>query len=151
MSIDPHRALQQDRVSGDCQRKRQSGTGRTHQSGRYREIRSRDVHMDRSPSPGSSSAYFESLMQAGQQSMKQFDDALTSAMGVEGKPAELDASSPFAVAANLQRQFWSPVVEFWKGTLGSRSAAGSQSGRDRRFRDEAWHHSPYYQLSRNLT
>ena len=102
--------------------------------------------MDRSPSPGSSSAYFESLMQAGQQSMKQFDDALTSAMGVEGKPATLDASSPFAVAAHLQRQFWSPVVEFWKGTLGSRSAAGSRSGRDRRFRDEAWHHSPYYQL-----
>ena len=40
--------------------------------------------MDRSSSPGGSSAYLENLMQAGQQSMKQFDDALTSAMGVEG-------------------------------------------------------------------
>ena len=75
--------------------------------------------MDSSSSPSGSSAYLESLMQAGQQSMKQFDDALTSAMGVEGKPATRDASSPFAVAANLQRQFWSPIVEFWKGTLGN--------------------------------
>jgi polyhydroxyalkanoate synthase subunit PhaC len=103
--------------------------------------------MNSPSSPSGSSAYLESLMRAGQQSMKQFDDALTSAMGVEGKPATRDASSPFAVAANLQRQFWSPIVEFWKGTLGNRSAAGSRSsGRDRRFQDEAWHHSPYYQL-----
>jgi len=79
--------------------------------------------------------------------MKQFDDALTSAMGVEGKPATRDASSPFAVAANLQWQFWSPIVDFWKGALGSVSAAGSPpSRRDRRFQDEAWQHSPYYQL-----
>jgi polyhydroxyalkanoate synthase len=103
--------------------------------------------MNSPSSPSGSSAYLESLMRAGQQSMKQFDDALTSAMGVEGKPATHDPSSPFAVAANLQRQFWSPIVEFWKGTLGNRSAAGSRSsGRDRRFQDEAWHHSPYYQL-----
>ena len=103
--------------------------------------------MNSSSSPSGSSAYLESLMRAGQQSMKQFDDALTSAMGVEGKPATRDASSPFAVAANLQRQFWSPIVEFWKGTLGNASAAGSRrSGRERRFQDEAWQHSPYYQL-----
>ncbi len=103
--------------------------------------------MDSPSSPSGSSAYFESLMRAGQQSMKQFDDAFVSAMGVEGKPATRDASSPFAVAANLQRQFWSPIVEFWKGTLGNASAAGARpSGRDRRFQDEAWHHSPYYQL-----
>ena len=100
-----------------------------------------------SSSPSGSSAYFESLMQAGQHSMKQFDDALAGAMGVEEKPATRDASSPFAVAANLQRQFWSPIVGFWKGTLGNASVAGARpSGRDRRFHDEAWHHSPYYQL-----
>ena len=103
--------------------------------------------MDRSSSPSGSSAYLEGLMRAGQHSMKQFDDALASAMGVEEKPATQDASSPFAVAANLQRQFWSPIVGFWKGTLGNASAAGARpSGRDRRFHDEAWHHSPYYQL-----
>ena len=103
--------------------------------------------MDSSSSPGGSSAYLESLMRAGQQSMKQFDDALTSAMGVEGKSAEREASSPFAVAANMQRQYWSPIVDFWKGILGNSILHGSRSpGRDRRFRDEAWHHSPYYQL-----
>ena len=103
--------------------------------------------MDSSSSPSGSSAYLESLMHAGQQSMKQFDDALASAMGVEGKPATRDALSPFAVAANLQRQYWSPIVEFWKGALRNASATGGRpSGRDRRFQDEAWHHSPYYQL-----
>jgi polyhydroxyalkanoate synthase len=84
-------------------------------------------------------------MHAGQQSMKQFDDALTSAMGVDVKPD--NASSPFAVAANLQRQFWSPIMEFWKGALGNTSAAGSGAPRrDRRFQDEAWNESPFYQL-----
>src|SRR6476620_12734716 len=102
--------------------------------------------MDSSSSPDGSSASLESLMRAGQQSMKQFDDALSSAMGVEGKPAAHDASSPFAFTANLQRQFWSPIVEFWKGTLGSTSAAASRRpGRERRLQDEAWQNSPYYQ------
>jgi polyhydroxyalkanoate synthase subunit PhaC len=79
--------------------------------------------------------------------MKKFDDALTSAMGVEGEAAKRDASSPFAVVANLQREYWSQILDFWKSTLGNRPAAGSRSsGRDRRFRDDAWHHSPYYQL-----
>jgi len=103
--------------------------------------------MTSSPTPNGSSAYLESLMRAGQQSMKQFDDALVSAMGVEGKPPAGGELSPFAFTANLQRQFWSPIVEFWKGTLGDASVAGSQrSDRDRRFQDEAWQNSPYYQL-----
>ena len=103
--------------------------------------------MNSSSPPNGSSAYLESLMRAGQQSMKQFDDALVSAMGVEGKPATGGDPSPFAFTANLQRQFWSPIVEFWKGALGDASAAGSRrSGRERRFQDEAWQNSPYYQL-----
>ena len=101
--------------------------------------------LDSSSTSSGSSAYFESLMRAGQQSMKQFDDAIVSAMGIEGKsPARGDA---FAVAANLQRQFWSPIVEFWKGALVNASAKGARPpSRDRRFQDEAWNHSPYYQL-----
>ena len=90
------------------------------------ESRSWEVHMDSPSSPVGSSAYLESLMRAGQQSMKQFDDALASAMGVEGKPATGDASSPFAVAANLQRQYWSQIVDFWKGILVKGSATGAQ-------------------------
>jgi polyhydroxyalkanoate synthase subunit PhaC len=103
--------------------------------------------MDSSSSPGGSSAYFESLMRAGQQSMKQFDDALVSAIGVEDKPAPRDDTSPLSVAANLQRQYWSQIADFWKGILFNGSATGARpSRRDRRFQDEAWHHSPYYKL-----
>ena len=103
--------------------------------------------MNSSSSPSGSSAYLESLMRAGQQSMKEFDDALVSAMGVEGKPATGGELSPFTFTANLQRQFWSPIVEFWKGTLGNASAAASRRpSRERRFQDEAWQNSPYYQL-----
>ena len=103
--------------------------------------------MGSSSSPTGSSAYLESLMRAGQRSMKQFDDALVSAMGVEDKPLTRGDSGPFVFTANLQRQFWSPIVEFWKGTLGNASAAGSgRPGRETRFQDEAWQHSPYYQL-----
>ena len=103
--------------------------------------------MNSSLPPNGSSAYLESLMRAGQQSMKQFDDALVSAMGIEGKLPTGGDPSPFAFTANLQRQFWSPIVEFWKGALGDVSAAGSRRpGRERRFQDEAWQNSPYYQL-----
>ena len=101
-------------------------------------------------SPSGSSAYFESLMRAGQQSMKQFDDALASAMGVEGKPAT--PASPFALAANLQRQYWSQIMGFWKGILINPSAAGAEpSRRDRRFQDETWQHSPTTILSSSPT
>jgi poly[(R)-3-hydroxyalkanoate] polymerase subunit PhaC len=93
------------------------------------------------------SEYYESLMRAGQQATKQFDDALASAMGVDTKSAEGEDKSPYAIAAELQKQYWSQVMGFWKGVLPVPSAAGGQpSARDRRFKDEAWHHSPYYNL-----
>jgi polyhydroxyalkanoate synthase subunit PhaC len=102
--------------------------------------------MNSSSSPNGPSAYLESLMRAGEQSMKQFDDALVSAMGIEGKPSTREPW-PFAVTANLQRQFWSPVMDFWKGFLGDASSDGSRrSALERRFQDEAWQHSPYYEL-----
>src|SRR4030095_15317766 len=100
--------------------------------------------MNSSSSPNGPSAYLESLMRAGQQSMKQFDDALASAMGVEGKPTTREDSSPFAVAADLQRRYWSQIVSFWKGVLVNPYVTGAEpSRRDRRFQDEAWQHSPY--------
>ena len=103
--------------------------------------------MDRSSSATGMPDYFQSLMKAGEQATKQFDDALVSAMGVEAKPAEGEDKSPFAVVADLQKLYWSEVMGFWKGILPNSSAAGAQpSSRDRRFKDEAWHHSPYYAL-----
>jgi len=105
--------------------------------------------MNSPSSPDGPSAYLESLMQAGQQATRQFDDALAATMGVEGKPAEGEGRSPFAVAANLQRQLWWPVLDFWRGFFNGKSMPGAEaSGQaprgDRRFKDDAWSHSPFY-------
>jgi polyhydroxyalkanoate synthase len=100
---------------------------------------------------GGPSAYLESLMQAGQQATKQFDDALAAAMGVEGKPAEGKEKWPFATAADLQQQYWSPVLDFWRGFFTDKPAPGEAASArgprgDRRFKDDAWSHSPFYDL-----
>jgi len=102
-------------------------------------------------SPSGPSAYLESLMRAGQDATKQFDDALAAAMGVEAKPGKTGEISPFAVTANLQQQYWSPVLDFWRGFFNAKPAANAGTpGRaprgDRRFNDETWSHSPYYDL-----
>jgi polyhydroxyalkanoate synthase len=102
-------------------------------------------------SPAGPSAYLESLMQAGQQATRQFDDALVAAMGVDGKPAKGQDTSPFAAAANMQQQFWSPVMDFWRGFLKGKGTPGAGSPAraprsDRRFKDEAWSQSPFYDL-----
>jgi poly[(R)-3-hydroxyalkanoate] polymerase subunit PhaC len=100
---------------------------------------------------GGPSAYLESLMQAGQQATKQFDEALVAAMGVDGKLARNDEKSPLAVAAELQQQYWMPVLDFWRGFFSDKSGQGGESSvpaarGDRRFKDEVWSHSPYYDL-----
>jgi polyhydroxyalkanoate synthase len=103
--------------------------------------------MDRPSSATGISEYYESLMRAGQQATKQFDDTLASAMGVDTRSAEGEDKSPYAIAAELQKQYWSQVMGFWKGVFPVPSAAGGQpSARDQRFQDEAWQHSPYYDL-----
>jgi polyhydroxyalkanoate synthase len=105
-----------------------------------------------SPSlPSGPSDYLEGLMQAGQQAAKQFDDAIAVAMGVQGKPAKDELPSPFTTAANLQQQVWSPVLDFWRGFLNEKPAPGSETPAratrgDKRFKDEAWNSSPYYEL-----
>src|SRR6478736_4342719 len=100
---------------------------------------------------GGPPAYLEGLMQVGQQATKQFDDALAAAMGVEGKAAKEGETSPFAIVAGMQRQYWSPILDLWSGFLSDKSAQGEDArGRaprgDRRFKDEAWSHSPYFNL-----
>jgi polyhydroxyalkanoate synthase len=94
--------------------------------------------MDNSSSPSGSSAYFESLMKAGQQSMKQFDDALAAAMGVHGKAATSQETSPFAMVPDYVTQAW----RFWNVAVINTLSAGMQSSvqpsrGDRRFKDDA--------------
>lgn len=112
------------------------------------KYRSWEVHMSNPSLPGGPSEYLESLMRAGQQATKQLDDAFAAAMGVENKPGNGGATSPFDVAANLQRQFWSPVLDFWRGFLGDMPTAGSAPRGDRRFKDEAWSNSSYFDFLR---
>src|SRR6516164_9628719 len=102
--------------------------------------------MDNSSSPGGSSAYFESLMKAGQQSMKQFDDALAAAMGVHRKAATSE-TSPFTMFPDYVTQAW----RFWNTAVINTLSAGMQSSvepsrGDKRFKDDALQHSPYYDL-----
>src|SRR5262249_41268653 len=107
-----------------------------------------EVHMDNTRSPNDPSSYLEGLMQAGQQSFKQFDDAMAAAMGLAEKPPEPEGS-PLVAAANFQRdavlQFW----KFWNTTLvkalGVEGNVEPGKG-DRRFKDEAWGQAPYYDL-----
>ena len=104
--------------------------------------------MDSTRSPHDPSAYLESLMQAGQRSFRQFDDALAAAMGLGDKAAERE-TSPFVAPFNIQRdsilQFW----KFWNATLvkalGVEQKVQPAKG-DRRFKDDAWAQTPYYDL-----
>jgi polyhydroxyalkanoate synthase len=89
-------------------------------------------------------------MQAGQQATRQFDDAFVAAMGIE-EPVAKGEKSPFAAAADMQRQYWAPVLDFWRGFLNGKVAGGStlSAGKprgDRRFKDETWSNSPYYDI-----
>jgi len=99
------------------------------------------------------SIHLKNLMQAGQQSAKQFDDALALAMGVAGSSSTTaDASaSPITLIAQMQQEFLSRWFRFWAEnlihlmTLGTGPSFESASG-DRRFKDMAWQEAPYYDL-----
>ena len=81
--------------------------------------------MSANPSPSDSSAYFESLLHVGQQSMKQFDDALATTLGVDGKLSTSEVTSPFSFAMNMQRQYWTLIWRFWNATFVKAFAPGA--------------------------
>jgi len=112
-----------------------------------------EVQMERTSSPEDPSAYLENLMHAGQQSMKRFDDALATAMGVPNKSSAPmgPVFSPFAFAIDMQREYVTQFWRFWNAavigtlTLGIKSAIPPVRG-DKRFKDQAWQETPYYDL-----
>lgn len=104
-------------------------------------------------SPSGPSDYLQSLMQAGQFATRQFEDAVSAAMGAAmgiGNAPTNPALPSFADPANLQQHYWSPVLEFWRGYFNDQPASGDRAARaarsDRRFKDDAWSQSPYYDL-----
>ncbi|MBR0719711.1 alpha/beta hydrolase [Bradyrhizobium liaoningense] len=106
-----------------------------------------------SPSPNDPSAHLANLMHAGQQSMKQFEDALAAAMGVPAKRSIPmgQVFSPVAFITDMHHQY---LTEFWRAwnavlvktfTFGTHAAIQPARG-DKRFKDEAWEEMPYYDL-----
>ena len=96
--------------------------------------------------------YLESLMRAGRDAMKQFDDALASVAGVCNKEANsLGPLSPIGLVADLQRDVFKHLWQFWNAAFLQAFGGGAHSNAvlargDKRFKDEAWHEMPYYDL-----
>ena len=115
--------------------------------------RQRKDAMTNTPPSADASRYLESLMRAGQDAMKQFDDALAAAAGMRGKEANPPGQffSLFGLIADLQREYFRQLWRFWNtiflqaipgGTVLTATLAKS----DRRFKDEAWNEQPYFEL-----
>ena len=109
--------------------------------------------MNRTTSANDLSAYLESLMQSGQQSAKLFDEALATAMGVHGDQATSaeGAHSLFAAPLQFQRELMTTAWRFWSSTARQLLALSGQpepepTRGDRRFRDESWQTTPFYDL-----
>jgi len=104
------------------------------------------------PPSADAQGYLENLMRAGQDAMKQFDDALASAVGVRSKDTNPSGqfSSPFALIADLQREYFRQLWRFWNTTFLQTILGGTYSNpsakSDKRFKDDAWNEQPYYEL-----
>ena len=105
--------------------------------------------------PADTSVFLESLMRAGQDAVKQFDDALASAVGVHGKEPDPPGQSlfPFKLIADVQREYFTQLWRLWNKTFLQAIAGGTQSNAalskgDKRFKDDSWHDQPYYELLR---
>jgi polyhydroxyalkanoate synthase len=85
--------------------------------------------------------------------MKQFDDALVSFAGVGTKDSLSSGRLffPFALIADLQREYFRQLWQFWNSMFLQTFAGGAHSSvalerGDKRFKDDAWHEMPYYDL-----
>ena len=107
-----------------------------------------------SPRPsGDAQGYLESLMRAGQDAMKQFDDALVSVAGVGTKDHRTSSGQffPFTLFVDLQREYFTQLWRFWNSVFLQNFAGGVHSDvalarGDKRFKDEVWREMPYYDL-----
>jgi poly[(R)-3-hydroxyalkanoate] polymerase subunit PhaC len=101
--------------------------------------------------PFDAQAYLESLMQAGQDAMKQFDNALTSATGVQTEESSARSFFPFALIVDLQREYLKQVWRLWNALflqsyLGGAHTDVALAKGDKRFKDASWREQPYYDL-----
>ena len=105
------------------------------------------------PPPVDAQDYLESLMRAGKAAIKQFDDVLASAAGINSTVSSPQGHlfSPLTLIVNMQREYLKLFWRFWNSAIlntiegGVRSDAASGNG-DKRFKDDAWHNQPYFEL-----
>jgi polyhydroxyalkanoate synthase subunit PhaC len=109
--------------------------------------------MTSTPPSADPQEYLESLMRAGKDAMKRFDDALVSAAGVGTKESLSSGRQLFSLAfiADLQREYFKQLWRFWNTAFLQTFAGGAhadvaQAQGDKRFKDEVWQEMPYYDL-----
>ena len=109
--------------------------------------------MANTPPSVDAQGYLESMMRAGQDAVKQFDDALASAVGLGGKvsPTPGHLFYPVTLIADLQREYLKQLWRIWNRAFLHTFAGGAEPGvalskGDKRFKDEAWQEMPYYDL-----
>jgi polyhydroxyalkanoate synthase len=105
------------------------------------------------PSSSDAQGYLENLMWAGQDAMKQFEDAFASATGVQ---TEEPLSSgrrlgSFSLIADLQREYLRQIWHLWNAIFLQTFSGGAHADvalakGDKRFRDASWREQPYYDL-----
>jgi polyhydroxyalkanoate synthase len=105
------------------------------------------------PPPADAQGYLENLMRAGQDAMKQFDDAPVSVAGVGTKDSLSSGRLlfPFAIIADLKREYFKQIWQFWNSMFLQSFAGGAHSSialaqGDKRFKDASWREQPYYDL-----
>jgi polyhydroxyalkanoate synthase len=109
--------------------------------------------MNNIPPSADAQGYLENLMRAGQDAMKQFDAALVSATGVQNEESLSSGRPlfPFALIADLQREYLKQIWRFWNTMFlqtfsGGVHADVALAKGDKRFKDASWREQPYYDL-----
>ena len=109
--------------------------------------------MSEMPLSADAQGYLENLMRAGQDAMKQFDDALASATGVRTEESLSSGRPlfPFALIADLQREYLKQVWRLWNAMFLQTFSGGAHADvalakGDKRFKDASWREQPYYDL-----
>ena len=111
--------------------------------------------MNSIPQFATAKGYLEGLMRAGQDVVKQLDDALAEAAGVRSEESTSSGRlfSPFGLIVDLQRDYLKQVWRLWNEMFLQTYSGGKHSDialakGDRRFKDASWREQPYYDLLR---
>jgi polyhydroxyalkanoate synthase len=94
--------------------------------------------------------YLQSLMQAGQEVLQQFERALSSGGAIAPSDLKWPAATPTSIADlfDLQRGYFEQVGQLWSSFLiapgENRKPVAIPAKGDNRFRDEGWHKEPYF-------